>query len=97
MPDLGSNVSYSACYRHVDANKYAVHRLTLPDLTPTTGLWWYFFTEMFDHFRPFFLMVFTVRCSLNVIHGIVLMPFQGPLVDICGAHFNKVPVRSFIK
>jgi phosphatidylinositol glycan class U len=37
-----------------------VHSLTLPDLTPNTGLWWYFFTEMFDHFRPFFLMVFNV-------------------------------------
>ena len=35
-------------------------RLTLPDLTPNTGLWWYFFTEMFDHFRPFFLVVFSV-------------------------------------
>ena len=35
--------------------------LTLPDLTPNPGLWWYFFTEMFDHFRPFFLMVFSVR------------------------------------
>ncbi len=33
--------------------------LTLPDLTPNPGLWWYFFTEMFDHFRPFFLMVFS--------------------------------------
>jgi GPI-anchor transamidase subunit U len=33
----------------------------LPDLTPNTGLWWYFFTEMFDHFRPFFLSVFSVR------------------------------------
>lgn len=35
--------------------------LTLPDLTPNPGLWWYFFTEMFDHFRLFFLMVFSVR------------------------------------
>ena len=34
--------------------------LLLPDLTPNPGLWWYFFTEMFDHFRPFFLMVFSV-------------------------------------
>ncbi|KAF5391023.1 hypothetical protein D9757_003933 [Collybiopsis confluens] len=30
---------------------------TLLDLTPNPGVWWYFFTEMFDHFRPFFLMV----------------------------------------
>ncbi|KZW00205.1 PIG-U-domain-containing protein [Exidia glandulosa HHB12029] len=35
--------------------------LTLPDVTPNPGLWWYFFTEMFDHFRPFFLMVFSVH------------------------------------
>nr|POE77692.1 gpi transamidase component gab1 [Quercus suber] len=32
--------------------------LELPDLTPNTGLWWYFFIEMFDAFRSFFLGVF---------------------------------------
>lgn len=32
--------------------------LTLPDLTPNAGLWWYFFIEMFDAFRSFFLGVF---------------------------------------
>ncbi|TFK53497.1 PIG-U-domain-containing protein [Heliocybe sulcata] len=40
--------------------------LTLPDLTPNPGLWWYFFTEMFDHFRPFFLMVFSVHLLMYV-------------------------------
>ncbi|KAI0311993.1 GPI transamidase subunit PIG-U [Amylostereum chailletii] len=39
---------------------------TLPDLTPNPGLWWYFFTEMFDHFRPFFLMVFSVHLLIYV-------------------------------
>jgi len=39
---------------------------TLPDLTPNPGVWWYFFTEMFDHFRPFFLMVFSVHLLLYV-------------------------------
>jgi len=38
----------------------------LPDLTPNVGLWWYFFTEMFDHFRPFFLMVFNVHLLIYV-------------------------------
>lgn len=38
-----------------------LRRFALPDLTPNVGLWWYFFTEMFDHFRSFFLMVFSVR------------------------------------
>lgn len=32
--------------------------LQLPDLTPNIGLWWYFFIEMFDAFRSFFLGVF---------------------------------------
>ncbi|KAJ3504422.1 hypothetical protein NLJ89_g7940 [Agrocybe chaxingu] len=41
--------------------------ITLPDLTPNTGLWWYFFTEMFDHFRPFFLMVFSTHLLIYII------------------------------
>lgn len=36
---------------------YLTH-LQLPDLTPNAGLWWYFFIEMFDPFRSFFLGVF---------------------------------------
>ncbi|KAJ6475050.1 GPI transamidase subunit PIG-U [Mycena vitilis] len=40
--------------------------LTLPDLTPNVGMWWYFFTEMFDHFRPFFLMVFSIHLLIYV-------------------------------
>ncbi|KAJ7781767.1 GPI transamidase subunit PIG-U [Mycena maculata] len=40
--------------------------LTLPDLTPNVGVWWYFFTEMFDHFRPFFLMVFSIHLVIYV-------------------------------
>ncbi|KAL8947710.1 MAG: hypothetical protein Q9222_006034 [Ikaeria aurantiellina] len=36
---------------------YGVH-LLLPDLTPNVGLWWYFFIEIFDSFREFFLGVF---------------------------------------
>ncbi|KAJ7095734.1 GPI transamidase subunit PIG-U [Mycena belliarum] len=40
--------------------------LTLPDLTPNPGVWWYFFTEMFDHFRPFFLMVFSIHLLIYI-------------------------------
>ncbi|KDR75106.1 hypothetical protein GALMADRAFT_249005 [Galerina marginata CBS 339.88] len=51
---------------------------TLPDLTPNTGLWWYFFTEMFDHFRPFFLMVFTVHLIIYAVP--VCLKFQHDLL-----------------
>ncbi|KAK5711530.1 hypothetical protein LTR15_012371 [Elasticomyces elasticus] len=37
--------------------------LTLPDLSPNPGLWWYFFTEMFDAFREFFLGVFWLHMA----------------------------------
>ncbi len=33
-------------------------QILLPDLTPNVGLWWYFFIEMFDSFRAFFIGVF---------------------------------------
>lgn len=39
------------------ASTYGNH-LLLVDLTPNIGLWWYFFIEMFDPFREFFLGVF---------------------------------------
>ncbi|QRV93897.1 phosphatidylinositol glycan anchor biosynthesis class U protein [Ceratobasidium sp. AG-Ba] len=35
--------------------------VTLSDATPNCGLWWYFFTEMFDHYRPFFLFAFSAH------------------------------------
>ncbi|KAF9182794.1 hypothetical protein BGZ51_004448 [Haplosporangium sp. Z 767] len=31
------------------------------DLTPNLGLFWYFFIEMFDQFRPFFIIVFQIH------------------------------------
>lgn len=41
-------------------------QLTLTDLTPNVGLWWYFFIEMFDSFRAFFLAVFWLHLSSYV-------------------------------
>ncbi|CAH6720554.1 GPI transamidase component Gab1p [[Candida] jaroonii] len=37
-------------------------------LQPNIGLWWYFFTEMFDFFTPFYLGVF------NLFHFIFILP-----------------------
>lgn len=38
-----------------------VSSLSVPDLTPNIGLFWYFFAEMFEHFRLFFLCVFQIN------------------------------------
>lgn len=47
------------------ARTYGI-QLTLSDLTPNVGLWWYFFIEMFDSFRAFFLAVFWLHLSSYV-------------------------------
>jgi phosphatidylinositol glycan class U len=54
-------------------------QLTLSDLTPNVGLWWYFFIEMFDSFRSFFLGVFWLHLSCYV-GGLTLRIRRQPLV-----------------
>lgn len=44
------------------ARTYGI-QITLSDLTPNVGLWWYFFIEMFDSFRSFFLGVFWLHLA----------------------------------
>lgn len=34
------------------------------DLTPSIGIFWYFFTEMFDHFRELFLYTFQINTTI---------------------------------
>jgi len=55
--------------------------LTLPDLTPNVGLWWYFFTEMFDSFRSFFLGVFWLH-TFSYMPGLTVRFRSQPLFVI---------------
>lgn len=41
--------------------------LEVPDLVPNLGVFWYFFTEMFDHFRLFFTYVFQFNVLLYAV------------------------------
>lgn len=53
-------------------------QLLLPDLTPNVGLWWYFFIEMFDSFRNFFLGVFWLHLS-SYVGGLTIRLRSQPL------------------
>lgn len=53
-------------------------QLTLTDLTPNVGLWWYFFIEMFDSFRSFFLGVFWLHLS-SYVSGLSIRIRSQPL------------------
>lgn len=56
-------------------------QLTLSDLAPNVGLWWYFFIEIFDPFRTFFLAVFWLHL-LTYVGGLSIRLRKQPLVSI---------------
>jgi len=41
-----------------ESMKHFEYILGIADQTPNVGLFWYFFTEVFEHFEPFFLIIF---------------------------------------
>ncbi|KAI1422612.1 GPI transamidase subunit PIG-U [Xylaria sp. FL1777] len=56
-------------------------QLTLTDLTPNVGLWWYFFIEMFDSFRSFFLGVFWLHL-FSYVGGLSIRIRSQPLAAL---------------
>ncbi|KAG5274370.1 hypothetical protein AALO_G00135370 [Alosa alosa] len=64
--------------------------LSVPDLTPNIGLFWYFFAEMFEHFRLFFICVFQINIFFYSIplsiklkdHPVFLMFMQIAVISI---------------
>ncbi|KAI7807369.1 phosphatidylinositol glycan anchor biosynthesis class U protein precursor [Triplophysa rosa] len=64
--------------------------LTVPDLTPNMGLFWYFFAEMFEHFRLFFICVFQINVFFYTIplsiklkeHPVFLIFMQIAIISI---------------
>ncbi|KAH8703295.1 putative GPI transamidase component PIG-U [Talaromyces proteolyticus] len=59
---------------------YGAH-LLVPDLTPNSGLWWYFFIEIFDSFRGFFLGVFWLHLA-GYVGGLTIRLRRQPLFVI---------------
>ena len=53
-------------------------QFSVPDLTPNIGLWWYFFIEIFDSFRNFFIGVFWLHIA-SYVSGLTLRLRQQPL------------------
>ncbi|KAF7165489.1 hypothetical protein CNMCM5623_009611 [Aspergillus felis] len=53
-------------------------QLLVPDLTPNIGLWWYFFIEIFDSFREFFLGVFWLHLT-GYVGGLTVRLRKQPL------------------
>lgn len=54
--------------------------LTVPDLRPNIGLYWYFFTEMFEHFRWLFIASFQINVSLLYVVPLALRLRRDPML-----------------
>ncbi|XP_050588523.1 phosphatidylinositol glycan anchor biosynthesis class U protein [Bombus affinis] len=54
--------------------------LTVPDLRPNVGLYWYFFTEVFEHFRWLFIASFQINVSLLYIIPLALKLRHDPML-----------------
>ena len=55
--------------------------LTVPELTPNMGIFWYFLTEMFDHFRVFFICTLQINLILYVAPLSISFPDQPLLLS----------------
>lgn len=55
--------------------------LTVPELTPNMGIFWYFFTDMFDHFRTFFVWTFQLNLLMYVAPLSIKFPRQPLLLS----------------
>ncbi|OQS07039.1 hypothetical protein THRCLA_00956 [Thraustotheca clavata] len=49
-----------------------------PDLTPNIGLFWYFFTELFDRFRNYFLFILHIHPFLYVVPIYIRLRYINP-------------------
>ncbi|KAI5752039.1 hypothetical protein M8J77_013206 [Diaphorina citri] len=59
-------------------------QLTVPNLQPNIGLFWYFFTEMFEHFRVLFIVAFQINSIFLYVLPLTLRLYKEPvLVAIC--------------
>lgn len=74
-----SNILTGGSWEFISST-YSV-QLLLPDLTPNMGLWWYFFIEMFDSFREFFLGIFWLHLG-GYVGGLCIRVRRQPLFII---------------
>lgn len=56
------------------------HRFNHYDLQPNIGLFWYFFAEMFEHFRTLFLYTFQMNATVLYLMPLTIKLHRQPLL-----------------
>lgn len=75
------------CYEFPSKNKlkfdiflrFFFYRLNHRDLKPNIGLFWYFFTEMFEHFRILFLFSFQMNATVLYLIPLTIKLYKRPI------------------
>jgi len=62
----------------------------VPDLVPNVGLFWYFFMEIFDHFKSFFLFIFQYHIAVYPIPLAVRLSHRPVFLAICLLAINAI-------
>lgn len=60
-------------------NDFLFCSLNHRDLQPNIGLFWYFFTEMFEHFRPLFLFSFQMNATVLYLVPLTIKLHKQPI------------------
>lgn len=58
---------------------FSLFRLNHRDLKPNIGLFWYFFTEMFEHFRTLFLFSFQLNATVLYLVPLTIKLYKRPI------------------
>lgn len=69
--------------------------LTIPDLQPNIGLFWYFFTEMFDHFRDLFIYAFQINATILYLLPLSVKLRKEPFLLIVATIFITTVFKSY--
>ncbi|XP_076267223.1 phosphatidylinositol glycan anchor biosynthesis class U [Rhynchophorus ferrugineus] len=68
---------------------------TVPDLQPNIGLFWYFFTEMFDHFRELFIFSFQINATILYLLPLSLTFRNRPFILTVALMYLIVIFKSY--
>jgi len=87
---LGTSAWLVGDWSFVEATYGAL--ILVPELKPNVGLFWYFFLEVFDHYRGFFLVVFHMALlsfTIPIVCHFRHRPLVGLFLLLCGIRIFK--------
>lgn len=77
--DLNTDLNWCPLDNNICLGFSFLFRLNHRDLKPNIGLFWYFFTEMFEHFRTLFLFSFQLNATVLYLVPLTIKLYKRPI------------------